>query len=540
MDHFGKSVENFNEESLLKLLENKKNDEAKVYVLTYFARLRLQTCVAFWDHANKNVKILKYDEFMATIIDGFEMVTIEGKKVVTLKVNAWFLKQNMTSYEFGMDLTKPLTYTKDGKKCINLFQGFQHADSERKEPTEEEQKGIDMYWKHVKEVLCSDNEKSFIYFKKWICKMLMGNKMKTALYLKSKQGSGKGIIVRFLMDKVVGKKNSYYAGTNKCIIGDFNGELQGKTLLFLDEMSCKSSTEWLQASNVLKSMITEPDLEMRIKNKTNFNCENFLSIIIVSNHNVVQLEDSDRRYACLDVNNDKMGDTEYFKELGKYTEMDNFANVFYWDCIKYGEQMGVFNEQSELYGLETYSKKTNIINNLHPFYKYLKDNYLLKRKDMDKFLKELTDEYNQNPKLADLKNTEIAEKMRDIKLKGVTSTGNRLRFKFTAEQIYKAFNDMKWIHELDEFEEIEEPKNEDMELSDYARVMIKNKDFEIEQLKKQIEELKKSNIKVETEIEKPIIQEKKKVIRKVTKKVMKKDDKTYEETIDIAIDDLMN
>ena len=61
--------------------------------------------------------------------------------------------------------------------------------------------------------------------------------MYSILYLKSGQGWGKGIITDFIQRYVLGTQLIYKTSDPPTILGSFNGQLLGKLLLLLEEIS---------------------------------------------------------------------------------------------------------------------------------------------------------------------------------------------------------------------------------------------------------------------------------------------------------------
>lgn len=124
--------------------------------------------------------------------------------------------------------------------------------------------------------------------------------MTTALYLRGAQGIGKSLPCDFLMQNVIGMNNSYLTQDPSCLIG-FNWQLYRKRLLILEELPCATTGSWKSISTALKQYITGGYIEIKRKYKDGFQYRNPLCLILLTNHDAIMLEATDRRYICLDV-----------------------------------------------------------------------------------------------------------------------------------------------------------------------------------------------------------------------------------------------
>ena len=138
--------------------------------------------------------------------------------------------------------------------------------------------------------------------------------MYSILYLKSGQGWGKGIITDFIQRYVLGPQLVYKTSDPQTILGSFNGQLLGKLLLLLEEMPTERS-DWNSLYRVLKDKITSNTIEIHEKYKTSQQYKNFMNTIVLTNENVLRVENDDRRTVFLDVSPARKGDLQYFKNL---------------------------------------------------------------------------------------------------------------------------------------------------------------------------------------------------------------------------------
>ncbi|PKY59835.1 hypothetical protein RhiirA4_516622 [Rhizophagus irregularis] len=153
------------------------------------------------------------------------------------------------------------------------------------------------------------------YIIKWLAGVSAGRKMYSILYLKSGQGWGKGIITDFIQRSVLGTQLVYKTSDPQTILGSFNGQLQGKVLLLLEEMPTEKS-QWNSLYRSLKDKVTSDIMEIHEKYKTPIHYKNFMSTIVLTNENALRVENDDRRTVFLDVSPSRKGDLNYFKKLG--------------------------------------------------------------------------------------------------------------------------------------------------------------------------------------------------------------------------------
>ena len=359
---------------------------------------------------------------------------IVGDKVVKTFYSTWFKNVDTDTYTLSFNVTKPMLYVENGIRFLNTFSGFKYANEKVvNKYTRKENNGIELIWNHVKDVLCSGNHASYEYLKKWICHMIAGRKMKTAVYFKGVQGTGKSTLPTFLRD-VIGHSCVYKTQTASCLTSQFNGELQGVILLILEELNCKTISEWKAMNSALKVLCTENTLTIQAKHQNAFNVTNNISVMIISNDSPIKINKHDRRYFMTDISDHRVGDKDYFDKL--YGSMNDAAiqKAFYFQCLQFASE-NEFDEQADLRTLETSIKTEIMINNLHPLYVFVKEQFILKKRDLNTFLKSFTDDYNATPGCKhQLSNAGVARLMREAGISCKASTGNRMRFKTTHDE----------------------------------------------------------------------------------------------------------
>ena len=120
------------------------------------------------------------------------------------------------------------------------------------------------------------------------------------LALKSKQGAGKGIVLDYLA-KIIG--DAHYAQNSNAnfLFGDFNGQLEGKILVNLDEAFWGGDKK---LEGVVKNKITETRQTINKKYKENYMIDDYANYIITTNNDwFAGTTEDDRRHFCLECDN---------------------------------------------------------------------------------------------------------------------------------------------------------------------------------------------------------------------------------------------
>ena len=186
---------------------------------------------------------------------------------------------------------------------FNLWNGFnishEVADSY-------DEKDAEPILQHIKELWCSGDENAYNYVMDYFSHIIQKPHIKTGvlLALKSKQGGGKGIILDKLA-QIIGD-NHYAQNSNaNFLFGDFNGQLEGKILINLDEAFWGGDKK---LEGVIKNKITEKRQTINKKNKENYMVDCYANYIITTNNDwFAGTTEDDRRHFCLELNNKLSG-----------------------------------------------------------------------------------------------------------------------------------------------------------------------------------------------------------------------------------------
>lgn len=159
------------------------------------------------------------------------------------------------------------------------------------------------FFNHIKKRWCGGDEVDYNYILNWFASIIQHpeKKLKNSLVLKSRERAGKGIIIQTIA-KILGKKYFFHPTNQKSILGDFNSNMAGKLLVFLDELAWGGDR---QAAGVFKKLISEETISINKKYQSEMVLDNYANIIIASNEEwVVPAGINSKRFKCQNVSNE--------------------------------------------------------------------------------------------------------------------------------------------------------------------------------------------------------------------------------------------
>jgi len=187
---------------------------------------------------------------------------------------------------------------------LNLWRGW---------PARGEPGSCRLFLKHVRDVICSGDEKIFRWVEAWMAHLVQRpfEKPGTAIVLRGTEGIGKGIFASALV-KLCGA-HGLHVTQPKQLTGNFNSHMASKLLVFADEVTWGGRR---LEEGVLKAMITEESVLLEPKGVDAFPARSFCRVVVSSNNDwVVPAGRTARRFLVLDVPNDRAGDFAYFDAL---------------------------------------------------------------------------------------------------------------------------------------------------------------------------------------------------------------------------------
>ena len=186
---------------------------------------------------------------------------------------------------------------------FNLWNGF-NISKETADTYEESQ--AQPILNHIFKYWCNSVQSRFDYVMNLFAHYIQKPYIKTGvlLSLKSKEGGGKGIILDKLA-QIIGDDHYAQNSNASYLFGDFNGQLEGKILINLDEAYWGGDKKM---EGVIKNKITERRQTINKKNKEAYNIDDYANYIITTNNDwfVACTEDGRRVYA-LELNDELSG-----------------------------------------------------------------------------------------------------------------------------------------------------------------------------------------------------------------------------------------
>lgn len=191
---------------------------------------------------------------------------------------------------------------------MNLFRGFS------KTPRAGD---VSFFLKHVKEVICSNNEVHAKYVLQFFAHLLQKPEEKptVAIVQKSIEGTGKSSLVQAIRN-ILGE---YALATNGTDIFTqrFNGILENKLFVFVDEANLKGPKE----SQLLKALISEKFINVERKMMEAYPVSSFARYVFATNNDhVLNAGSRERRYLVLETSAKYAQDQQYFSEYQRFCD----------------------------------------------------------------------------------------------------------------------------------------------------------------------------------------------------------------------------
>ncbi|OQY40935.1 MAG: hypothetical protein B6229_00430 [Spirochaetaceae bacterium 4572_7] len=206
-------------------------------------------------------------------------------------------------------------------KKLNMFMGFPITENKGEIPTN--------WLKLVKEVICSNNNEYFTYLLDWISDMFQNPQESTAVVpvIISEQGAGKGLFYSAIK-KIMGIYSGE-VGTFEQVLGDFNGILNKKLLINMDEATFGKSKK---EQGRLKYLTGTNQITINEKYKPSYTIPFSCRFLITSNFSTpVGVERDNRRFFVLEASNDKIDKKEYYeKVISEISSDEKMSSLLYF------------------------------------------------------------------------------------------------------------------------------------------------------------------------------------------------------------------
>jgi hypothetical protein len=184
---------------------------------------------------------------------------------------------------------------------------------------------LQWFLNHLK-VLVSHDQTSFDFFCMWLAQMFQYPEHKSLeLVFISGEGAGKGLLMYFLRN-IMGRKKVWEAtNPQKEIFGNFNGMMKDAFLVNINEAN---KSNFYNFADQRKALITDPTININIKNTPEFEMKSIHRFIITTN-NEDPVPKTERRTAFFRCSDEKIGNTEYFNTGFAYADdMDVCKKIY--------------------------------------------------------------------------------------------------------------------------------------------------------------------------------------------------------------------
>jgi hypothetical protein len=238
----------------MKLIKIGNLDAIKQYICSYYAKVvGLKNEIIFFDKYNNQFIYISYTDFNRTILKTLNEEYFQYHKAKFDFVR-WFNSLLVPEYFLKCEMLKPKVFIENKMRYINLAGTHLHLHKKFKPLNsylKDIQDKIQFIWNHINKMWYSNKEDQFKYVKNWISNVVVGKKMKTCIYLQSRQGIGKSIITDFLSKYVIDDELSCtYSEVSSFL--KFNSPLMGRLLIVFEEVPSSDQYEWRLFGDRLK------------------------------------------------------------------------------------------------------------------------------------------------------------------------------------------------------------------------------------------------------------------------------------------------
>ena len=435
------------------------------------------------------------------------------------------LKKNCRIFNVVAEINKPRVYSIDDNYFHNVSGQFKHASTYKRnydEYPEEIKKKVERILTMIRELTCNDDKRLFELYLVYLAKIARGQKTEIVMYRKTAtQGVGKSTETNFLVYNVFGTKVAMVCTTTDPLLTSYNKLIMGKVLIVFEELPACSTSEWAKIGCKVKSIATEKELVYSDKYEKSIIAPNLSNIMI--NTNVEALQDVEgRRNYQVPFSTMRKEDHEYFNSLNNQCLNDEVGEAFYSYLMTKipVETVNKFYAQRDL--PENQAKKNAIATSLPSAYKFVKEQYMLKKRSISKTKRsQFYELYLSFTTLKDIKyksgKVDFFGKMKEIGIEAKKITGE-FYFEVSIEQLEDIATKFKWICEYDDYEKPQEIKSDVKEVIDY-KYKFEKAEKTISKLQDEINKLKEM-----MNIEKPV-----EIIsqRKLLKQEIQKENERY-------------
>ena len=185
-------------------------------------------------------------------------------------------------------------------------------------------------FKYLLEIACNNNTDLYNWTLDYISCLLKEGRTKHGLVLMGGKGIGKSFLMYFL-SLLIGEEYSMPINDINKLTNHFNKWMENTILIKIEEV-CPNAGEYMKLQNILKTLITETQMEIIPKGLDGYTIESYTNPIIATNfNNPVQATEDNRRFVFYEFSSERKGDRKFFGSLEKEIKenIKKFRYYFY-------------------------------------------------------------------------------------------------------------------------------------------------------------------------------------------------------------------
>jgi hypothetical protein len=486
------------------LVDNNEIQKAKDYVKQFFFHYQGQV---FFFSGNSYTLYDRYKAMELIPDDIVRDIVIPNMDKYKFESTEFKLKTFLKTSEFMKDQFEPTIDFTQAQSIFSRKTTVQGVEVERKyinmgkqlpedmktpyESNDVRNNAIKLLEDHIKTVWANEDEAMYEYVMNFFACTVAGRKLRKCLYLQSHERSGKGIPLNFLK-KILGDRMCKTSSVETIV--KYTKPFEGCLLLNFDELPMDSDTSWKCLSDKLKPLITEPYFDCRDMHHTPYEQVNTFNIIISTNNDAILLTQTNKeRYVILDINEKYIGNIAYFEELIKALDMEGVKQLFYQKLLKRFADLKNWNEEVVP---ETKSKAIKVMEALPIIFKFVKENYILKKVNKEMETKDFFAMYYKQTGDKSTKQ-KLGRNLKMIGIEPIKRSDNKYVYKYHYDSLLEIYTAKNWIDELTDHivEERADDDENDYDIPlDKQIESLKNEIYGKQQLLLQLEEkLKQQN-----------------------------------------------
>jgi hypothetical protein len=238
-------------------------------------------------------------------------------------ISEWLEDEQMRTYRYVDTIIPPRLEPDD---TFNLYNGLDVEHFE--DHTNEDEADIEFLKNHLA-LLCNNNVELTDYVMKWFAAIFQNPGLKNGvalLFKSSQQGMGKNLWFE-IIQIMLGHYAIMVDKPERDLFGHFNGLVEGKLLILLDEFGGRVGYKF---SDDLKSLISGSMMDITQKGRESRSVPNMLRLCFNTNNDFpIKIEASDRRFVMADCSSQPVPSKAYFERLAGLKQNKAALKAFY-------------------------------------------------------------------------------------------------------------------------------------------------------------------------------------------------------------------